>query len=502
MSHLRFALIGFALFILVSINTPAARAAITAAYYVATNGADTNPGTVEAPWRTIQHAANIVPPGSMVYVRGGIYNEAVTINVSGSEMGGYIVFRNYPGEAPIVDGTGLIVPTADTGLFLIENKSYVVIRGFEIRNYKTAVRDRVPVGIFVRGAGDHIKIRGNRIHHIETNYTGRTGGDALGIAIYGTSAPQSLNHIVVARNELYDLKLGSSESLVLNGNVENFRVMRNRIHDNNNIGIDVAGFEGTSPDPKYDQARNGILRGNEVYNIDSYGNPAYGTDRSANGIYVDGGRDTVIERNIVHATNIGIELASEHAGGSASFVTVRSNFVFHNTTMGIALGGYDELRGSTQNCAIVNNTLFQNDTLNEGNGELLLQYDTRNNTIADNIFYATSQNILLTNPFTQNSGNVLDDNLYFSPGGTANSTWQWIGITYDSFAAYQSATGNDLHSRFVNPRLVSVSLPDLHLQTTSPAIDAGTSLPNLGAYDIDGQPRVQNVVDLGADEVR
>ena len=63
-----------------------------------------------------------------------------------------------------------------------------------------------------------------------------------------------------------------------------------------------------------DSARDGVIRGNTVWNVDSYGNPAYGTDRSADGIYVDGGRDVLVEGNVVHDVNIGIEFASEHAG--------------------------------------------------------------------------------------------------------------------------------------------------------------------------------------------
>jgi len=45
-----------------------------------------------------------------------------------------------------------------------------------------------------------------------------------------------------------------------------------------------------------DQARNGVCTDNVVYNITSYGNPAYGKDRSADGLYVDGGKNIIIER--------------------------------------------------------------------------------------------------------------------------------------------------------------------------------------------------------------
>lgn len=473
-----------------------------AKYYVAPNGNDANPGTLDRPWRTIQKAANSVAPGSTIYVRGGVYNEKVTINVSGAP-GQPIVFQSYPGESAIIDGTGLTPPTGWSALIDIRDKGHLVIKGFEIRNYKTAKKDHMPMGIFVTGAGDNIQLLNNKVHHIETNFKGSEGGDAHGIAVYGTRAPQALTNMVIDGNEVYKLKLGSSESVVVNGNVDGFRITDNVVHDNNNIGIDAIGFEGKAPDPVYDQARNGLIARNTVYNIDSYKNPAYGTDRSADCIYVDGGTRLVVERNVAHDCNIGLELASEHAGRSTSFITLRNNFVYHNTSMGIAIGGYDTERGSTENCTIVNNTLLNNDYRKEGNGELLVQFDTRSNVIKNNLFYANNANALIVNPYTENTGNVVDDNLYFAPGGAANSTWQWKNVEYTGFAAYQAGSGNDAHGLFVDPKLVSTSTFNLHLQANSPAIDRGQTIGEAGDQDIDGQPRVQGTaIDLGADEVR
>jgi hypothetical protein len=40
----------------------------------------------------------------------------------------------------------------------------------------------------------------------------------------------------------------------------------------------VIGFERTAPAPAVDQARDGVVSGNLVYNITSRGNPAYGND--------------------------------------------------------------------------------------------------------------------------------------------------------------------------------------------------------------------------------
>jgi hypothetical protein len=50
--------------------------------------------------------------------------------------------------------------------------------------------------------------------------------------------------------------------------------------------------------------------------------------------------------------------------------------------------------------------------------------------------------------------------------------------------------------------LVNTTTPDLHLRPNSPAIDRGQILSSSGTRDIDGQVRVQNIIDLGADEVR
>lgn len=471
-------------------------------FYVATNGNDANPGTLQQPWRTIQKAANAAVPGAVVYVRGGVYQERVNINVSGSAAQGYITFRNYPNEKPVIDGTGLAVPDAPNGLILIADRRYLVIQGFELRNYKTAILTRVPAGIYVHGGSHHIRMRANRIHHIAHTGDVAHDVDAHGIAVYGDNADQSINNLSIEANELYALTLGSSESLVVNGNVDGFKIIGNTVHDNNNIGIDAIGFEKVSSNPATDQARNGLIARNLVYNINSYGNPAYGTDRSADGIYVDGGINIVIERNRVHHANIGIELASEHQGKSTRNIIVRNNFIYLNDIVGISLGGYDRRRGSTRLCTVVNNTLFRNDRLQWGNGELMLQFDTRDNVIKNNIFQANAQNLLITNPFTENTGNQLDHNIYFTSGNAFSAEWQWKKLWYTGFDAYRVATGNDVHSFFVDPLLLATVAPfDLHIQSVSPAIDSGELLNAAGRFDIDGQARVQGaMIDIGADE--
>ena len=229
-------------------------------FYVATTGNDSNPGTEAAPWRTIQHAADTARAGSTVNVRGGVYEELVSINASGNASDGFITFRSFPGEKAVLDAAHF-TPSGRTGVLTIQNKSYVRIEGFEIRNFRTAEHRLAPLGINVIGAGSHIELLKNNVHHIENNFDGRDapgrGGNGFGIAVYGTDAKAPITDLIIDGNEVHHLKTGSSESLVVNGNVTNFRITHNVVHDNNNIGIDVIGFERTAPSPRLTRLATG-----------------------------------------------------------------------------------------------------------------------------------------------------------------------------------------------------------------------------------------------------
>ncbi|MBN2309246.1 MAG: right-handed parallel beta-helix repeat-containing protein [Candidatus Hydrogenedentes bacterium] len=79
-------------------------AAMAAEYYVATDGDDTNSGSEEAPFATIQHAADAMGPGDTCIVRAGTYRESVRVSTSGEE-GRPIRFAAAPGARVVLDGT-------------------------------------------------------------------------------------------------------------------------------------------------------------------------------------------------------------------------------------------------------------------------------------------------------------------------------------------------------------------------------------------------------------
>ena len=276
------------------------------------------------------------------------------------------------------------------------------------------------------------------------------------MAVYGSSAPAAISALVVSGNELDHLQTGCSESMSLDGNVDNFVVASNLVHDNDNIGIDAIGFERVSPNPDYDQARHGEIRGNVVYNITSYGNPDYGKQYAADGLYVDGGTQITIEQNLVHDVDLGIELASEHKGHVTSYVIARNNVVYHDTSNGISIGGYGKRRGGSDHVTVVNNTLYDNDTKKTGSGECQIQWNATNNVFENNIAYASAQALMVHN-YTPNAvaPAMLDDNLYFSPPGRARSVWQWNKTRYKGFTDYRAGSGQDAHSAFADRYLTT-----------------------------------------------
>ena len=90
----------------------------TRTYYVASDGKDTNPGTLDRPFGSLSAAVSAAEPGDTICMRGGTYHFTGNIHISKSgKQGKPIRLWGYPGESPVLDfsevkGHGILITGA------------------------------------------------------------------------------------------------------------------------------------------------------------------------------------------------------------------------------------------------------------------------------------------------------------------------------------------------------------------------------------------------------
>lgn len=457
------------------------RRLLAATFYVSVHGNDANPGTdAHHAWRHIQQAMNVATPGSSVIVLPGTYNEKLTVRVSGDAMDGYITFQ--AGGHVVINGRGI----AGADIINLNNQNYVQIIGFNIQNDLNVTDGS---GIRMNGRDDHVNLLNNTIHNI-------TGISAMGITVYGTDPATGITNIAVDGNQIFNCRSAPSEALTLNGNVSNFDVSNNYIHDINDVGIDLIGGEGMSPNPATDFARNGEVSGNRITRAHERN-----TNNNAAGILVDGGQSIVVERNVSWANDVGIEINAVRPGATASGDLVRDNAVYLNWGPGISVGASAAGEGTVTSSQATNNTLYHDNVRNLGSGELRLQWGS-GNLIENNLVDGVHATVLMDAEYGS-SGDVFDYNLYYCPGFAATAQFAFQGFTQSSLAAFRAASLQDANSIFANPLLLSPATARPRLNLHSPAINAGDPAFTGDAAETDllGEPRLLGGrVDIGAVE--
>lgn len=334
----------------------------------------------------IQDALKKAQPGDTVLVKPGKYRGGISFPRSGT-AGACISLK---GEK------GAVISGGSTGIF-IANKNYISVTGLTISDISGG---DTPTGIRVTGSASHIELRDNIVRNVKSS------SNAHAISFYGSHS-KPMSNLFIEGNEIYNCKLGQSEALVLNGNVEKFLIAKNKVHDNDNIGIDIIGFEGTGPSGK-DFARSGYITGNKVWNISSGKNPTYGGERSAGGIYVDGGSGILIENNQVSNSDIGIEVASEKGGKTTRGVIVRGNTLSNSYQGNLMVGGYAASKGRAAGIEVEGNTF----TTTKGSGEIILQHNVNGIVIRGNKFGARAKGRNIASTGSNNCNILIEGNQY------------------------------------------------------------------------------------------
>jgi hypothetical protein len=178
--------------------TAQARAATYVVDQAAPGAADTNSGTEEKPFKTVQHAIDVVKPGDIVLVMAGQYDERVKVRTSGAE-GQPITLRAMPRRSVVVGGFDL-------------QASYIRVEGFEITAEKPATA--------VQLGGSHCEVLDNYVHDMMVGVAGTVGKPSPD----GKSRDYSaVAHNRIAFNKVdhsqYGFMLGGEDWLVENNEV-------------------------------------------------------------------------------------------------------------------------------------------------------------------------------------------------------------------------------------------------------------------------------------------
>lgn len=288
--------------------------------FVSPQGSDENPGTEDAPLRTLSAAASRVQPGSTVWIEKGTYREQL-VSRSGGTPGREIVFRGM--EGAVIDGAGLPWRSGEN-----QNQGLVELRHPFIRLEGLKILRSKNTGVLL--AADSLTIRGCEIAEAQRH------GVSTDTSFQPAASGRLLTGILLEENTVRDCVLGGNGfgqaiSLIADG----FTIRGNRLYGNHEIPIDV-----------WLGARHGEVVGNEIF--DNVGQTA---------IYVDGASYLRIHRNKCYRNAYGVMLSSEDPRYETHHVWVYNNLLFDHTLGGCAIWDPDT---GPRDVWVLHNTLADN----------------------------------------------------------------------------------------------------------------------------------------------
>ncbi|MGZ8290392.1 MAG: DUF1565 domain-containing protein [Telluria sp.] len=271
-------------------------------YYVSPDGSNSNPGTENSPFQTIQHAASVALPGTTIHVGKGTYAGGFKTTMSGDANGRitYVSTKKW--------GAKIVPPVKSSTHTAWDNRgSYVDIIGFDVDGRGSTTGTPWLHGIY--NGGSYVSIRNNQVQHIATKTgCGGAGGSGIGVDSYY----KGVNSDVIG-NSVHDI--GTAGCKYTKGIYLN---TTGRIQNNVVYAIGGAGIQ------LWHDANRATISNNTVV-------------RSTSGILVGGGdyyhtkgpNDyTSVHNNIVFDNKFGI---TEH-GWTGKNNTYRNNLVSKNVS--------------------------------------------------------------------------------------------------------------------------------------------------------------------------
>jgi len=422
-------------------------------YRVATTGSDeTGDGSESNPWRTIQHAADIVIAGDRVLVHPGVYNEEVIIsNKSGTENN-YITFESLVEHGAVIDGQKTLYRN-----FQLQSSHYIRIKGFHLLN----------------AAGNPVRASASNYCIIEDNICedGYWTGDHW--ARGGIWFEDSSHHVTIQRNHIFRYRGGDhleTMGIMIQATANPFTgaeggnvVRYNEIDGDFRDGISRSG---------------GYLHGGFIANSFIYGNIIHDiTDDDAIEMEGPDVNVAVYENIIYNVNNMALGLAPCSVG---PLYILRNQMSFTDDAL-------MKLGSTSHGYVYVYHNTMHNWTGN-GNGPSSYGSNTKiyNQTYRNNIMLSSRTVVRFGGSTGDNETNSFDYNCYQS--GSSTHKWKWGNAEsanpgpsgdgyYADFTDWQSYTGNDANGIYSDPQFVDGDNRDYRLQGSSPCIDSGVILP-------------------------
>jgi len=413
-------------------------------YYVSPAGTTTNPGTMAQPW-SLAKANTTLKAGDTAYLLAGTYGTGISPSNSGS-AGNPITYRNYANEVVTIQ--------ASTAISL-NGKNYITVTGINAGpcqhclSIKSGNNNIISYGKFgpysTPGDGNwelnviDTNSQYNWIHHVEFHDFGACVGtppngrdDASVLDIGREDGADATKYNLIEDSVFYH---GGHHVVALHTGYNTFR--NNYVHNDawsSGAGNRTLYLNNLTTTSLPDVGHN-VIEGNRL---------GYGAKPC-------------------DAITVGI------VAMSTNYNLFRYNGLFHGNANGLGTSAYSNPNSQGSYNRIYNNTVF-----NTGLGNLLTP------TLSAETY--TSEHTGISFFSSANKGNALRNNLFYAtkkayggnPGAQSFAN-DWDGNTLGNpLFVNASTTPSDPGDR---------TLPNLNLQSNSPAIDKGGALTTVAAGD-------------------
>jgi len=283
-------------------------------YYVATNGSNSNPGTISQPFLTIAKGVSVLTPGDTLFVRSGTYAESLLNTIpGGTSWSSPVTIEAYPGEAVTIQ------PPSGASFalrFSYSNEQYIIVQGFTI-DARNVTYDAVKItDSSSEGAASHIKIADCEIENAPQQGILTTDGadynEFIGLNVHnnGTTWLDHGMYIATAYNLVDSCNVHDNAGYGINIDSVGSTVRNCELHDNGTAGVWGAGIVVAAGCTNVQIYNNLIWNNNggiqidygetntSIYNNTTYNNTKLyvGHDPSPN-IYIGPGSTGAIVRN-------------------------------------------------------------------------------------------------------------------------------------------------------------------------------------------------------------